>query len=73
MMISAIHKKLRPVQAYAKWISEMRGEPFSVVTVVGGSGAWHMGYRFVAIPDRELDYYQSHGSKLIEGGSNVAV
>lgn len=62
--IEPIHAELAPVQEYAKHISELKGEPFSVVTIPKGTAAYGLGCRFVSIPDTELDYYLSNGARL---------
>lgn len=59
-----IHAKLGPVVAYAKLISDHKGEPHSVVTIPFGSAAHNMGYRFTSIPNTELDFYLANGATL---------
>jgi hypothetical protein len=60
--VEPIHAKAEPVRAYAKQIAELKGEPFSVVTIPAGSAAYCMGYRFVSIPDSELPHYLANGA-----------
>ena len=67
--IEPIHAELAPVQAYAKHIGELKGEPFSVVTIPEGTAAHGMGFRFVSIPDTELEYYLNNGARV--AGANV--
>lgn len=72
LSIEPIHADLAPVQAYAKRISEETGEPHSVVTIPEGSAAYHMTYRFVSIPDTELDYYLANGAQLAPSATGSA-
>ena len=64
LQVEPIHAQSEPVRAYAKQIAELKGEPFSVVTIPEGSSAHRMGYRFVSIPDDELPHYLANGSTL---------
>lgn len=64
LQVEPIHSQAEPVRAYAKQIAEMKGEPFSVVTIPDGSTAHRMGYRFVSIPDSELAHYLAAGATL---------
>jgi hypothetical protein len=64
LQVEPIHAQAAPVRAYAKQIAELKGEPFSVVTIPDGSAAHRMGYRFVSIPDSELPHYLANGAKL---------
>ena len=64
LQVEPIHAQAEPVRAYAKQIAELKGEPFSVVTIPEGSSAHRMGYRFVSIPDSELPHYLANGSAL---------
>jgi hypothetical protein len=59
-----IHATIEPVLAYAKWISEIKREPFSVVTIPPGTAAYRMGYRYVSVPNTELPYYIAGGAAL---------
>lgn len=62
--IASIHKAVEPVRAYAKQLSEIKGEPHSVITIPAGSAAHNMGYRFVSIPDAELPEYIAGGAMI---------
>lgn len=64
LQVEPIHAQAEPVRAYAKQISELKGEPFSVVTIPDGSAAHRMGYRFVSIPGSELAHYLANGATL---------
>jgi hypothetical protein len=64
LQVEPIHAQAEPVRAYAKQIAELKGEPFSVVTVPDGSAAHRMGYRFVSIPGSELPHYLANGATL---------
>ena len=64
LQVEPIHAQVEPVRAYAKQIAELKGEPFSVVTVAEGSAAYGMGYRFASIPDRELPFFLANGAAL---------
>lgn len=66
MQIEPIHADLTPVKSYAREITNLKSEQFSVVSVPKGTAAHGMGYRFVCIPNSELDYYISNGATLIE-------
>ena len=62
--VEPIHAKAEPVREYAKQISDLKGVPFSVVTIPEGSAAHGMGYRFVSIPNDELPHYLANGAAL---------
>lgn len=62
--VGPIHATLPPVQAYVRYISELKGEKFHAVTIPEGSAAHRMGYRFVSIPDAELAYYLANGAAM---------
>lgn len=64
LQVEPIHAQAEPVRAYAKQIAELKGEPFSVVTVPDGSAAHRMGYRFVSIPSSEMPHYLANGATL---------
>jgi hypothetical protein len=64
LQVAPIHAQAEPVRAYAKQIAELKGEPFSVVTIPAGAAAHRMGYRFVSIPDSELPHYLANGAAL---------
>ena len=64
VVAEAIHETAGPVFAYAKEIEELKGEPFKVVTIPEGSAAFMMGYRFVSIPETELEHYLANGAAL---------
>ena len=65
LLVEPIHATVEPVRAYAKQIAEIKGEPFSVVSIPEGSSAYEMGYRFVSIPNTELEHYTSNGASLV--------
>jgi len=60
-----IHATLAPVLAYVKYISELKGSPFHAVTIPAGTAAHGMGYRYVSIPDDELEHYLANGAELV--------
>lgn len=63
-----IHTRVEPVRAYAQQIAQLTGGSFSVVTIPEGSTAFDMGYRFVSVPDDELEIYQAGGASVVPGG-----
>lgn len=64
LRVEPIHAQVGPVKEYAKQISELKGERFSVVTIPEGSAAYRGGYRFVSIPNDELPHYLANGAAL---------
>lgn len=64
LSVELIHATSGPVFAYAKQLSELRGEPFNVVSIPEGSAAYRMGYRFTSVPESELAYYLANGAEL---------
>lgn len=66
VQVEPIHKDPAPVHAYAKHISDLKGEKHHVVTIPEGSSAYGMGYRFVSVPGEELQHYLAQGCKLVE-------
>jgi hypothetical protein len=66
LVVEPIHATLQPVLAYAKQIAEIKGEPFCVVSIPAGSTAHKMGYRYVSIPQAELEHYTSNGAQKVE-------
>ena len=63
-VVEPIHSTLPPVNAYVQHISELKGEAFHAVTIPEGSAAYRMGYRFVSVPDSELNHYLENGATL---------
>jgi hypothetical protein len=45
-------------------ISDLKGEPFYVVTIPQGTAAYQMGYRYVSVSGDELDDYLANGCSL---------
>lgn len=64
LLVEPIHATVEPVRAYAEQIAKVKGEPFSVVEIPEGTSAYGMGYRFVSIPNTELDHYLANGARL---------
>jgi hypothetical protein len=64
LVVEPIHATLEPVRAYAAQIASVTGQPFSVVEIPDHSAAYQMGYRYVSIPDAELNDYLSQGACL---------
>jgi hypothetical protein len=60
----AIHASVEPVRAYVAHISDLKGEPFYVVTIPQGTAAYQMGYRYVSVSGDELDDYLANGCSL---------
>lgn len=60
-----IHQFSAPVIAYAKGITELKGESHVVVSIPEGSQAHKMGYRYVSIPHLELPDYEESGATLV--------
>jgi hypothetical protein len=65
MTMEPIHAEVAPVQTYAAWISQLKSGVWRVVTVPGGSRAYEMGYRYVAIQEEEVPHYLENGSTLV--------
>lgn len=62
--VDPIHAKLEPVRRYAEWVSQLKHEPYLVVSVPEGAAAYGMGYRFVSIPESERGHYLANGATL---------
>lgn len=62
--IDPIHAELEPVRRYAEWVSQLKKEPYLVVSVPEGTAAYGMGYRFVSIPESERGHYLANGAAL---------
>lgn len=65
LLVEPIHATVEPVRAYAEQIAKVKCEPFSVVSIPEGSAAYGMGYRFISIPNTELEDYLSNGASLV--------
>lgn len=61
----AIHAEVEPVKAYAQELANFQQQARHVVEIPEGSKAYSMGYRYVSIPDDELQGYIAGGAVLV--------